>query len=449
MRRLTSLLLALALSLSLTLPAAAASERRDPEAVAVGLRSLGLLLGGKRSFELDRQPTRLEAVILLLRLMGHRDEELRRGGDCPFRDVPDWARGYVARAWELGLTAGSGAAGFLPDEPATATMCAAFVLRAMGYGDDSRGGEDFVYANAANYAAALGLLDADAAEKPFTRGDCVLLLAAALDAAGKDGEALWEKLVRAGSFTEAQYRDARAEMDAVWRRPAAGGPAYQSLYPDFYAPQSFRATVESEKTVHLTFDDGPSERTDEVLATLREKNVKATFFVVGQSDEANLERLRQIVAQGHTIGMHSYSHSYTKLYASVESFLADFYRNFRQIKEVTGVTPTAFRFPGGSVNGYNKSVRKAIIAEMERRGFVPYDWNVTSGDAAAGGAREDQVFGNIVNQSAQKSHVIVLCHDSAAKRTTAQALPSVIDALRENGFRFAAISPTTKPYLFS
>ena len=106
----------------------------------------------------------------------------------------------------------------------------------------------------------------------------------------------------------------------------------------------------------MTFDDGPSTRTDEVLAVLARENIKATFFVVGQTSETNLQRIRDIVNQGHTIAMHSYSHDYTKIYASVEAFLDDMYRVFSQIRDATGVAPTFFRFPGRSVNSYNYGI---------------------------------------------------------------------------------------------
>lgn len=96
--------------------------------------------------------------------------------------------------------------------------------------------------------------------------------------------------------------------DAVSENP----PAYQSLYPDFYAPQPYAATERIERSVYLTFDDGPSEQTEHILDILAEKDVKATFFVVGQDDETGLARLREIAAQGHTLGMHTYSHVYTK-----------------------------------------------------------------------------------------------------------------------------------------
>ena len=124
-------------------------------------------------------------------------------------------------------------------------------------------------------------------------------------------------------------------------------PKYQSLYPDFYAPQDLDATVVKEKTAYLTFDDGPSDNTDIILQTLQEENVNATFFVVGNSGEKNLARMRRMVQEGHTIGMHSYSHVYSEIYGSVEAYLDDMYRVFKLIRDTTGVTPSCFRFPGG------------------------------------------------------------------------------------------------------
>lgn len=164
---------------------------------------------------------------------------------------------------------------------------------------------------------------------------------------------------------------------------SADPPYYQLLYEDFYAPQPYNATERAEKTIYLTFDDGPSDRTDEILEVLAEKNVKATFFVIGQSSEKNLERMRRIVEEGHTIGMHSFSHDYAAVYTSVESFLDEFYRNFIQIQETTHTTPTVFRFPGGSINGYDGAFYQEILSEMIRRGFVPFDWNISSEDAAS------------------------------------------------------------------
>ena len=232
--------------------------------------------------------------------------------------------------------------------------------------------------------------------------------------------------------------------------PSADPPSYQALYDDFYAPQPYSATERMENTIYMTFDDGPSDRTDEVLAVLAEKNVKATFFVTGKSSEADLERMRRIVEQGHTIGMHSYSHNYSLVYASVESFLDEFHRNFLQIYEATGSKPTVFRFPGGSINGYDGGFYQEILSEMIRRGFVPFDWNISSEDAVSTHIQPvDTLVRNVVRGAEGKVRGFVLFHDSEAKTTTPQALAQVIDQLRDMGFEFDAISPTTLPVLYN
>ena len=139
--------------------------------------------------------------------------------------------------------------------------------------------------------------------------------------------------------------------------------------------------MDVDNAVYLTFDDGPSARTDEILEILDKYGVKATFFVVGANEEGDLERMQKIVAAGHTLAIHSYSHDYKKIYASVEAYLEDFNQMFCQIYEATGVKPQIFRFPGGSVNSYNVGIHQQLIAEMTRRGFVYFDWNVANGDA--------------------------------------------------------------------
>ena len=225
--------------------------------------------------------------------------------------------------------------------------------------------------------------------------------------------------------------------------------AYQQLYPDFYAPQPLDASRTAKDVVYLTFDDGPSARTDEILDILEKADVKATFFVVGQTQEEQLARMKAITDAGHTLGMHSYSHKYTKIYQSVASYLEDMYELFCQIREVTGTTPTVFRFPGGSINSYNTAVYQEIIAEMLRRGFVPYDWNMSSEDAAASPPAADIILNNIVTSAEGRNRCLILFHDSVYKYTTVAALPAVIDALKEQGYTFAPLTPDVRPVLFA
>lgn len=231
-------------------------------------------------------------------------------------------------------------------------------------------------------------------------------------------------------------------------RIGAEVPAYTELYPELYAPEADYGTEDIEHSVYLTFDDGPSERTDEILKILDEYNIKATFFVVGSSDEAGLERLRAIAAAGHTLAIHSYTHNYQKIYASVEAYLEDFYQMYTQIVEATGTAPRIFRFPGGSINGYNGNVYREIIAEMTRRGFVYFDWNATNGDAASTKLQNAETLAANALMGLSYRRAIVLMHDSTPKTTTVQALRTIIEGYQKAGYTFLPLSAETRSITF-
>jgi len=226
-------------------------------------------------------------------------------------------------------------------------------------------------------------------------------------------------------------------------------PEYQQLYPDFYAPQPIDAKEYKEKTVYLTFDDGPSARTYEVLDILQKEDVKATFFVIGKTDEFSRQAMRDIVRQGHTLAMHTYSHVYKNIYSSVEANLDDMYKLFTLIKETTGVTPTYFRFAGGSINSHNYGIYQEIAAEMMRRGFIPCDWNVSSGDASSTLLSVDAITQNVLGGIAKTNRAVVLMHDSYVRTTTVASLPGIIRSLKEQGYSFDRLTPQTKPVLFT
>lgn len=229
---------------------------------------------------------------------------------------------------------------------------------------------------------------------------------------------------------------------------SADAPAYQSLYPDFYAPQTYQAVDRDKKTIYITFDDGPTERTDEVLDILARENVKATFFVIHHEEEGTEDRLRRIVAEGHTLGMHSYSHKYNQIYSSVEAYLDDMYKIFTEIKEITGMTPSVFRFPGGSINVYNSALAQEMISEMIRRGFVPFDWNLSNGDGVKIAPSVDQLVENVVGSAGKMERGIVLMHDGTSKVNTVQALAPTIEKLRAMGFSFDSLTYRDKAVLY-
>ncbi|MBQ9844557.1 MAG: polysaccharide deacetylase [Oscillospiraceae bacterium] len=203
----------------------------------------------------------------------------------------------------------------------------------------------------------------------------------------------------------------------------------------------------AEKTVYLTFDDGPSARTEEILDILDEYDIKATFFIVYNDSDKAKEIISRTYESGHTIGVHSTSHSYKEIYKSVDSFLSDFETCFEYIKDITGDIPSIFRFPGGSVNSYNKAVRKDIAQELVRRGFTYFDWNV-SGEDATKSYSEESIYNNVVMGCKGRSHSVVLLHDSAAKKETVAALKRIIPDLLEEGYVFKALDENAQPTIF-
>lgn len=238
------------------------------------------------------------------------------------------------------------------------------------------------------------------------------------------------------------------EVDTVKPKTKPSGD-YTKLYPDLYVDKPDKQMTPS-KTVFLTFDDGPSERTKEILKILKEKNVKATFFVIGNTSETGKSLMKQIVEEGHTIAPHTYTHEFKKIYSSVKSYLDDFYKIFKLIYETTGQKPNIFRFAGGSNTTFNKSIRKELIAEMLRRGFFYYDWNLSTGDAAQKGLMPvEKCLSNVLNYSAKYNSAVVLMHDARPKTTTVQALPSLIDGLRKQGFSFDKLSNQINPTIYS
>jgi peptidoglycan/xylan/chitin deacetylase (PgdA/CDA1 family) len=196
-----------------------------------------------------------------------------------------------------------------------------------------------------------------------------------------------------------------------------------------------------DKKIYLTFDDGPSMFTDDILDILAEYKVKATFFVVGKTDNESKKLYKRIVEEGHTLGMHSYSHQYSKIYNSVEDFEKDFTKLWKLLYDTTGYKPSIFRFPGGSDNMVNKNGMDDFIRYLNDSDIVYFDWNVLNGDATGATYTEDQLIKNVLDGVAIKDNSIVLMHDSQTKKATVDSLPGLIDRLISEG---AQILPLDK-----
>lgn len=195
--------------------------------------------------------------------------------------------------------------------------------------------------------------------------------------------------------------------------------------------------------VYLTFDDGPSENTDAILDILDDYNVKATFFVVGQDTEIYGDEYRRIVDEGHTIGMHSYSHNYSKIYQSSDSFIADYNKIHDLILDVTGVDTKYYRFPGGSSNKVSNSSMSVFINYLNQEGAVYYDWNVASGDATSQAFTADELVDNVMKDVVKYKTSVVLLHDASNKDATVEALPRLIESLNEAGAMILPITDDT------
>ena len=200
------------------------------------------------------------------------------------------------------------------------------------------------------------------------------------------------------------------------------------------------------KVIYLTFDDGPSAYTEDLLAILAKYNVKATFFVVG--DNANLaQRLQAIVAGGHSIAIHTMTHDFAEIYASEEAFLKDLYGMQELIYQHTGVTTTLMRFPGGTSNTVSKNYCKGIMTQLVKTvtdlGFQYFDWNVDSNDA--GGAKSaEEVYQNVTKGIGNMKTAYVLQHDT--KRYSVEAVEKIIQWGLANGYTFLPLTPQSPAY---
>lgn len=199
-----------------------------------------------------------------------------------------------------------------------------------------------------------------------------------------------------------------------------------------------------EKTIYLTFDDGPGPYTMKLLDLLDDYGVKATFFV---TDSGYDEALREIVRRGHSIGIHTVSHNYSAIYESPQAYYEDLYRMQAVIEEKTGVKTTLLRFPGGSSNTvsckFYEGLMTILTKSVEEAGFQYFDWNIDSCDA--GGAHDAKtVFRNVTDGMAAQHTGIVLQHD--IHPYSVEAVEDILTWGLNNGYRFEALTPNTPGY---
>ncbi|MBU3190439.1 polysaccharide deacetylase [Clostridium bowmanii] len=199
----------------------------------------------------------------------------------------------------------------------------------------------------------------------------------------------------------------------------------------------------SEKEVYLTFDDGPSENTSKVLKILKDNDVHATFFVNGHTGYKKV--YKQIVNQGNVIGNHTYSHDYKTEYSSIIAYNQEVDKLNCFLEGIGIPRPILMRFPGGSNNTISnnyggKDIMNKLTKEQVRKGYQYIDWNVYSGDSDKVTENKNVIIENVMRESKGMKSIVILFHDSKPKTTTVEALPIIIQNLKQLGYVFKTLS---------
>ncbi len=198
-----------------------------------------------------------------------------------------------------------------------------------------------------------------------------------------------------------------------------------------------------EKVIYLTFDDGPSNTTSKILDILKEENVKATFFVINTYDKYD-KVIKRAFDEGHTIGLHSYSHKYKEIYKSEEEYFNDLELINKKVKKITGTNSNIIRFPGGSSNTIaKKGMMKKLIESTKEKGYIYFDWNIASNDTSFISSK--RIYNKVINQLEKHNYNtnIILMHDFANNNKTVKALKDIIQYGKEKGYRFEKITEWT------
>lgn len=213
-------------------------------------------------------------------------------------------------------------------------------------------------------------------------------------------------------------------------------------FPDSDSVAAMSSKAVTRKRAYLTFDDGPSDQTGEILDILKEYDVKASFFVIGRN-ERYYPMYKRIVEEGHTLAIHSYSHEYSTIYASYDNFVNDVEELRKLLYDVTGVDCRYYRFPGGSSNRVTQVPVNDLIDYLDSAGLTYFDWNALNNDAVITGQTPDQLVKNILKDALNYDDTIILMHDLDCCHETVESLPSLIEQLEEHGYEILPIDDDT------
>lgn len=209
--------------------------------------------------------------------------------------------------------------------------------------------------------------------------------------------------------------------------------------------------ADGKKVAYLTFDDGPSETvTPQILDILKSENVNATFFLIGKyvdKNDVSKNLVKREIAEGNSIGIHSYSHDYNYLFPNgkinLENCMSDFEKTDKTLKNVLGqdFSTRAIRFPGGQITWAKKDPQGAEVVDkaLHEKDWHQIDWNALSGDAEAGHKNAAALTEEAIKTIGNREKAVILMHDTYGKEETAKALPGIIEYLKKQGYEFKII----------
>lgn len=200
-----------------------------------------------------------------------------------------------------------------------------------------------------------------------------------------------------------------------------------------------------KKIIYLTFDDGPSPMvTSNVLDILKENRVKATFFLIGNQIKGREEVVKRIYNEGNSIGLHSYTHDYKKIYSDEDNFIEEMIECRNEINKVVEITPNIIRFPGGS----HKRLSSSFLKKLHNKNFKVYDWNLENSDGLKPKTSSCELYEKAINGSEKKNKIILLLHCTDNHKNTCKALPEIIKYYKSKGYEFRTITEETKELYF-
>ncbi|MFJ7753883.1 polysaccharide deacetylase family protein [Peribacillus muralis] len=233
---------------------------------------------------------------------------------------------------------------------------------------------------------------------------------------------------------------------------ALGAIHVHAMVPEEMTP--LVKSKENQKIAYLTFDDGPSLNTMDILDILDRYHVKATFFVMGNEEPYAKKGYEEMISRGHALALHSYTHDYAIVYQSPEGFFQDLNRLESKLQKEFGIKSRIVRLPGGSNNllrhqAATRPIINGILQQLTEKGYTYVDWNIDSTDGISPSISEQQIISSVQKGTKGQKHVNILLHDINSMKNTVKALPDIIEFLKKEGYSFDTIDETTPKMQFN